>query len=157
MTSKADTLFLESVQYYHDKKTFLPDSAAMSCIPYRNGNFVDLLTGNYDDDPDEELLVLTTDTRFDIKLINRTPAGFEITNQVDFTGYDRNENPKYYELAMVASGYFEGRRNEKSSLLISMKNSGNTNVSGNRSINTGTWGGLQPNISLFLPSSLSDK
>ncbi len=46
------------------------------------------------------------DWRFDLKEISFNDTSFAILSGVDFHGYDRDQNPKYYEMLALIPGYF---------------------------------------------------
>jgi hypothetical protein len=48
------------------------------------------------------------DWRFDLKEISFSDSAFRIHSRVDFQGYDRDCNPKYYESLMLVPGHFLG-------------------------------------------------
>jgi hypothetical protein len=87
-----------------------------------------LLKGNFNEDGEEEILVHSNDWRFDLKLLEADPQGFTITNQVDFKGYPKDYNPKYYEFVKIVSGNFV--ESGKTSLLVMMRNCSDKNFNG---------------------------
>ncbi|MBA3706709.1 MAG: hypothetical protein H0W84_12655, partial [Bacteroidetes bacterium] len=50
-------------------------------------NTDNIFVGNFDSDADQELLKLNTDWRFDLKLIDKENANFNISYSIDFKGY----------------------------------------------------------------------
>ncbi len=71
--------------------------------------------GNYTGSTTNEFIKLNTDARFDLKLITSAAAEYIINATLDFKGYEKDYNPKYYEFTKLVSGNFI---NEKQSSFI---------------------------------------
>ena len=86
-----------------------------------------LYSGNYFDNK-TELLKLNTDWRFDLKIIGQDKEGYTIIGNVDFKGYPKDFNPKYYEFVKIVSGKFINAN--QSSLIVIMRNCADDNFDG---------------------------
>lgn len=91
-------------------------------------NSEEVLVGNFDNDTEQEFLKLNTDWRFDLKQIDLDANGFNISYMVDFKGYPKDYNPKYYEFVKIISGNFFNK--DQTSLLIMMRNCVDTDFNG---------------------------
>jgi hypothetical protein len=66
------------------------------------------------------------DWRFDLKKIIFNESTYEITESVDFTGYDMDHNPKYYEILRIFTGCFV--KPNAPSFLVIARNKGNKSL-----------------------------
>ena len=64
------------------------------------------IVGNYDNDKQDELLRFNKDWRYNLKEIKFNDTTFAITSNIDFAGFKKSQNPKYYEDLEIISGYF---------------------------------------------------
>ncbi|MCK4663396.1 MAG: hypothetical protein KAT68_11060 [Bacteroidales bacterium] len=102
--------------YYNELNANLGITTGLDTLKTTDQYFV----GNFDDDPEEELLKYKRNWRFDLKLIEFNNDGFVIKEIIDFDGYEKDKNPKYYEKTDIFSGNFIN--NKFSSLLIFARN-----------------------------------
>lgn len=83
---------------------------------------------DFDDNPDNEFLKLNTSWRFDLKLGEVQQNNFNATNAIDFRGYEKDFNPKYYEFTKIVAGNFTDKK--KSSLIVISYNCADANFNG---------------------------
>lgn len=76
----------------------------------------------------QTFLKLNTDWRFDLKLLEKDASGYTILGNVDFKGYPKDYNPKYYEFIKIVSGKFLSK--DKTSLLVVMCNCADADFKG---------------------------
>ena len=50
------------------------------------------------------------DWRYDLKEIAFSDSAYHILNNIDFTGYSADHNPKYYEVLKLIPGRFTGNQ-----------------------------------------------
>ncbi|NVO02570.1 MAG: hypothetical protein HXX09_07675 [Bacteroidetes bacterium] len=81
------------------------------------------IVGNYDNDKEDELLRYNRDWRFNLKEIKFNDSTFAIQSNIDFTGFKKSQNPKYYEDLTIFSGNFFNKN--FSSLLTIKRNKKN--------------------------------
>jgi hypothetical protein len=84
------------VQGVFDNKcdTLYPDNSFFSC--------------DINNDKIDELISCSNGWRYDTKLVTFTKDGYDIKADIDFTGYLKDYNPKYFEnLTMVAGNFIE--------------------------------------------------
>ena len=91
-------------------------------------NSDEVLVGNFDNDTEQEFLKLNTDWRFDLKQIDMDANGFNISYVIDFKGYAKDHNPKYYEFVKIVSGNFSSK--DQTSLLVMMRNCADADFNG---------------------------
>jgi hypothetical protein len=53
-----------------------------------------------------ELISYDHSWRFDMKLIRFTEKNYQILGNIDFSGYEADHNPKYYENLMITAGHY---------------------------------------------------
>jgi hypothetical protein len=53
-----------------------------------------------------ELISYNNSWRFDMKLIRFTENNYQIMGNIDFSGYEADHNPKYYENLMITAGHY---------------------------------------------------
>ncbi len=63
-----------------------------------------------DGDGKSELISYRHEWRFDMKLISFTEKAYDILANIDFKGYQKDYNPKYYENLLLCMGNFSGRK-----------------------------------------------
>jgi len=63
-------------------------------------------TGQFEGGTVTQVLRLNRNWRFDLKQISFNDSTFEIRHMVDFKGYEKDYNPKYYELFVPVTGRF---------------------------------------------------
>lgn len=66
----------------------------------------DFLTGNFDGRGEQDIIRYNRDWRFDLKQIRFNDTTFQILNNIDFTGFSKDHNPKYYEVLALIPGRF---------------------------------------------------
>jgi len=88
-----------------------------------------LFPGNYTEEK-QTFLKLNTDWRFDLKLLEKEDSGYMIIGNVDFKGYPKDYNPKYFELVKLITGKFLSK--EKTSVLVVMCNCADADFSGKK-------------------------
>ena len=67
----------------------------------------------------DEILARNNSWRFELKRISADKNGFYISSTIDFKGYPKDHNPKYYEVLRLLPGNFKGNGN---SLIAIMRN-----------------------------------
>lgn len=77
-------------------------------------------SGNFTGDGKPQLLRYDVEWRFDLKLLDVASDGFTISGIVDFKGYEKDCNPKYYEFLKIVPGRFIS--SDKTSLLTILRN-----------------------------------
>ena len=75
-------------------------------------------------------LKLNTDWRFDLKLIEKEESGCRIIGNVDFKGYPKDYNPKYFEFIKMIPGNFLSK--EETAIIIVMCNCVDADFSGRK-------------------------
>ncbi len=88
------------------------------CIQQRNfDNKCDTLNpentyfvGDLDGNGIKELISYSNSWRYDMKWICFTDKDYRIMGNIDFKGYDKDYNPKYYENLMLSAGNFTGHK-----------------------------------------------
>ena len=88
-----------------------------------------LFPGNYTEEK-QTFLKLNTEWRFDLKLLEKEDSGYRIIGNIDFKGYPKDYNPKYFEFVKLITGNFLSK--EKTSVLIVMCNCADANFSGKK-------------------------
>jgi hypothetical protein len=88
-----------------------------------------LFPGNYTEQK-QTYLKLNTDWRFDLKLLEKEDSGYLIIGNVDFKGYPKDYNPKYFEFVKLITGKFLSK--EKTSVLVVMCNCADADFSGKK-------------------------
>ncbi|MDP4281151.1 MAG: hypothetical protein Q8867_03285 [Bacteroidota bacterium] len=63
-------------------------------------------TGIFDKSGTPKVLRYNRDWRYDLKEIRFNDTTFQVISNIDFKGYDRDHNPKYYESLRILSGQF---------------------------------------------------
>ena len=86
-----------------------------------------LFPGNYTEEK-QTFLKLNTEWRFDLKLLEKEDFEYLIIGNVDFKGYPKDYNPKYFEFVKLITGKFLSK--EKTSVLIVMCNCADADFSG---------------------------
>lgn len=86
------------------------------------------ITGNFYSHKQEQLLRYNRDWRFDLKLIEFNDSAYNIKANIDFAGYEKDYNPKYYEILNIYSGKFISHN--YSSLLTITRNCKDKNFDG---------------------------
>ena len=61
---------------------------------------------DFDGDGKAELISCGNSWRFDMKLIRFSEKSYQILGNIDFKGYEKDHNPKYYENLIVSAGKF---------------------------------------------------
>ena len=88
-----------------------------------------LFPGNYTEEK-QTFLKLNTEWRFDLKLLEKEDFEYLIIGNVDFKGYPKDYNPKYFEFVKLITGKFLSK--EKTSVLIVMCNCADANFNGKK-------------------------
>ncbi len=88
-----------------------------------------LFPGNYTEEK-QTFLKLNTEWRFDLKLLEKEDSEYLIIGNVDFKGYPKDYNPKYFEFVKLITGKFLSK--EKTSVLIVMCNCADADFSGKK-------------------------
>ena len=88
-----------------------------------------LFPGNYTEEK-QTFLKLNTEWRFDLKLLEKEDSEYLIIGNVDFKGYPKDYNPKYFEFVKLITGKFLSK--EKTSVLIVMCNCADANFNGKK-------------------------
>lgn len=83
--------------------------------------------GKYFDNK-QTFLKLNTDWRFDLKLTENIGGENVILGNVDFKGYPKDYNPKYYEFVKIVTGNFLSKN--QTSMLVVMSNCADENFDG---------------------------
>jgi hypothetical protein len=128
-TNNGDEQEYFQLEYNSGKKQFQQKSIINENtieVFFKNQNTT--LTGNFDNDQDEEFINLNTDWRFDLKLVKMDPKGLHIQSALDFRGYPEDHNPKYYEFVKMVAGNFKSKN--QTSVLVMMRNCADKNFSG---------------------------
>ncbi|CAN5345605.1 hypothetical protein BH10BAC1_BH10BAC1_06620 [soil metagenome] len=86
-----------------------------------------LFPGNYFDNT-PAILKLNTEWRFDLKLVQNIGGENIILGNVDFKGYAKDYNPKYYEFVKLIQGRFLSK--DQTSLIVVMCNCADVNFTG---------------------------
>ncbi|MDD4150360.1 MAG: hypothetical protein PHE33_10045 [Bacteroidales bacterium] len=63
---------------------------------------------NFDNQSQVKLLEFSNTQKFELKLLNFNKMSYEILYNIDFKGYQRKQNPKYYEISKILTGDFIG-------------------------------------------------
>ncbi len=101
---------------------------------FTNGNrFIKV---NIDNDPQEEILLLSEMQKFSLKIVNCDATGFYVHSQIDFKGFPKDCNPKFYETIKLICGNFYSPT--KSSLLMVLRNCADLDFDG---LSCTTYGG----------------
>ena len=83
----------------------------------------EFFAGNFDNSGVQKIFRYNRDWRYDLKEIRFNDSTFQVMANIDFTGYEKDHNPKYFELLRICSGNF--LRPGNSTLLLIQKNPGN--------------------------------
>jgi hypothetical protein len=63
-------------------------------------------TGVFDNTGRNRVFRYNCDWRFDLKEIRFNDSTYQVLSNIDFTGYEKDHNPKYYEVIKIAPGHF---------------------------------------------------
>jgi len=66
----------------------------------------DFLIGNFDGKGKTDIFRYNRDWRFDLKQIRFNDTTFQVLNNIDFNGFLKDHNPKYYEVLALVPGKF---------------------------------------------------
>jgi len=117
----------------------------------------ELLVGNYDLDPEDEIIQITRNWRFEMYFLNFDNNGLLITSQVDFKGYPNDHNPKYYEVNKFIPLKTYKENKLATSLLVVLKNCLLSNYSGGNCEQYENLSILPNHILLFTPEMILKK
>jgi hypothetical protein len=70
----------------------------------------EFFTGLFDNSGRNKVLRYSRDWRFDLKEIKFNDTTFQVMANMDFTGYEKDFNPKYYDVFRIISGNFLNNR-----------------------------------------------
>lgn len=119
----------KSIEYNNKSKRFEEkDISSENSSEAFFKNTDEVLVGNFDNDTEQEFLKLNTDWRFDLKQIDLDANGFNISYMIDFKGYPKDHNPKYYEFVKIISGNFNSK--DQTSILVMMRNCADADFNG---------------------------
>jgi len=65
-----------------------------------------LFVGNFNGNREKEIFRYNRDWRFDLKQIRFNDTTFQILQNIDFAGFSKDHNPKYYEVLSLIPGKF---------------------------------------------------
>ncbi|MCD4746529.1 MAG: hypothetical protein K8R58_09530 [Bacteroidales bacterium] len=109
------------------------------------------LIGNFDNDYQEELLRYNRDWRFDLKKLELNDTTYHILENIDFAGYTKNYNPKYYEILKLYTGNFI--HPNKSSILTIARNCKKNNFDGKKCDEYVNYQNLPNSIQIYSPDN----
>ncbi|MCX6280888.1 MAG: hypothetical protein NTU51_02915 [Bacteroidetes bacterium] len=106
-----------SIRFYNPgRKQFIPFFAEKS-RGYGKISGLDTLKpsdiyfcGNFGENGSPMVMWYNRDWRFDLKEIAFSDSTYHILNNIDFTGYTADHNPKYYEVLKLVPGQFTGKQ-----------------------------------------------
>ena len=78
-----------------------------------------------DGDGADELISYGSSWRFELKMVSFTDKGYHILSNIDFKGYEKDHNPKYYENLTLCAGQFT----DSNTLYLFMMCSNNSKIS----------------------------
>jgi hypothetical protein len=117
------------------------DAASRTFIPCRSGKHQqawktigpdtlkpgdEFLSGNFDNGGNVSLLRYNRDWRYDLKEIGFNDSAFRIMANIDFKGFEKDHNPKYFESLRIFAGKFTDPH--VTSLLLIQRNSVNADT-----------------------------
>lgn len=79
-----------------------------------------IFAGNFDSDSTDEIIRYNRDNRFDLKFVKFNKKSFVIISNIDFKNYEKNQNPKFYEMTTVNVANFFNKK--KSSIMTISRN-----------------------------------
>jgi hypothetical protein len=124
MISRFDQGSRSFISYFPEKQRHLGKTTGSDTLKPTDEFFV----GNFDNSGVQKIFRYNRDWRYDLKEIRFNDSTFQVLANIDFTGYEKDHNPKYFESLKIFSGSF--LKQSQSSLLLIQKNPANKDFMG---------------------------